>query len=168
MTHLELFWAKVEKSDGCWVWRGAKLPNGYGKVGRDGKTWLAHRYVYVMTRSQIPSGLHVCHYCDNRACVNPDHLFVGTRSDNIQDMLKKGRGRFPGAKGSKHHLAKFVEADVVSMRRRFDAGESLKEIASHFRTTPGYVSDLVRGKHWKHVDEESRTKWRSRRVLQEK
>lgn len=154
------FWSHVEKLglDDCWLWGAARLPNGYGKLNRSGKMWLAHRYAYSLMIGTIPSGLHVCHHCDNRLCVNPTHLFVGSRSDNIQDMLRKGRGG--GSVGSR-----FSDKNVAEVRRRFDEGDTIKHLASAFATTAQYISAIVRGKHWKHVSAQSRTKFKSRRAV---
>lgn len=97
------FWENVRKSDGCWEWTAyrttAKSQRHRGAVGygRFMVTWrrviLAHRYSWELHNGLVPDGMVVCHHCDNPACVRPDHLFVGTQKDNIQDMLKKGRAR---------------------------------------------------------------------------
>ncbi len=81
----------VSDNNGCWNWLGCKLPSGYGKVGRNGKTYLAHRYVYQEMFGEIPNGIVVMHKCDNPSCVNPDHLSVGTQKDNQDDCRAKGR-----------------------------------------------------------------------------
>jgi hypothetical protein len=90
----EKFWAKVDRTGDCWVWTGARYPSGYGRcyVGR--KDWLAHRYALLLTGVELGHSL-VCHACDNPPCVRPDHLFLGTASDNTQDMLRKGRSVSP-------------------------------------------------------------------------
>lgn len=87
------FWAKVEKGPGCWLWTGAKNSRGYGQTasGLKGKSKLAHRASYEHFYGPIPDGLYVLHRCDVPHCVNPQHLFVGTAADNMQDAVRKGR-----------------------------------------------------------------------------
>jgi len=85
------FWAEVEKTDGCWLWRAALSTNGYGQTSRDGVQIRAHRLAWELERGPIPVGLLVLHRCDVPTCVNPDHLFLGTNKDNSRDMAAKGR-----------------------------------------------------------------------------
>ena len=96
---MERFYNKVIVSEACWEWIGAKQKvNGYGVIRINKKNELAHRLSYTMNLGPIPEGLWVLHKCDNRGCVNPNHLFLGTRSDNVNDMYKKGRGAKPNLK----------------------------------------------------------------------
>jgi hypothetical protein len=94
------FWTMVDIQDGCWVWTGARQtrrPNGlggYGTLIRNGRLFYAHRYAYELVKGPIPSGLEILHACDNPPCINPAHLSVGTRSDNVRDMFIKGRHPF--------------------------------------------------------------------------
>lgn len=99
------FWAKVEKTDTCWNWTGAKLLKGYGKIGagkRGTGSRCAHRVSWELANGPIPSGLWVLHHCDNPPCVRPDHLFLGTPADNNADMCAKGRSRFGTAPRGTH------------------------------------------------------------------
>ena len=94
-TITERFWTKVEKSDGCWIWKGSRHHNGYGYLHRGGHTdrhpARAHRFSWEIHNGPIPVGLWVLHRCDNPPCVRPDHLFLGTRKDNMVDCAAKGR-----------------------------------------------------------------------------
>lgn len=95
------FWERVSKQDnGCWLWTGHTNPRGYGVIAVNGTMWLAHRYSYQLHTGSIPDKLFVCHKCDVPSCVNPDHLFLGTHQDNMDDMAAKGRprGRYAKAK----------------------------------------------------------------------
>lgn len=140
----------VKAESGCWLWTGCKLPNGYGRVGRAGKYYLAHRYAYSLFIGEIPESLYVCHKCDVRACVNPKHLFTGTPSENMQDMLNKGRdshvAELPSTRGARHWKVKLTEAQVLEIRNR--SGESRKAIAKDYGITPQYAGAII-----------SRTKW---------
>ena len=85
------FWSKVKKTDGCWLWTGHLDYQGYGDftIGRK-QRYRAHRYSVILD-GRDPTGKYVCHHCDNPSCVRPDHLFIGTPLDNMQDKMKKGR-----------------------------------------------------------------------------
>jgi len=127
----ERFWRKVEKSDGCWLWKGGRLPIGYGKIregGVHGKHLLAHRVAWVLSHGAIPDGMCVLHRCDVRACVNPAHLFLGTLADNSADMVAKGR-QCRGIKNPRNVLS---EDDVLSIIDWRADGISANHIAASF------------------------------------
>lgn len=84
------FWSLVDKSGDCWIWTGNIDARGYGRVHKDNRRQRAHRVAYELSIGEIPEGLLACHSCDNKRCVNPSHIFIGTQKDNMQDWTKKG------------------------------------------------------------------------------
>lgn len=95
------FWERVNKTDTCWLWQGAIKNNGYGHTTYHQKQTNAHRLSWMLLRGEIPEGLEVCHKCDVRLCVNPDHLFLATHEENIRDCWAKGRMKTPTPQRSK-------------------------------------------------------------------
>jgi len=124
---------------GCWEWRLKIRPNGYARVTFKQQSWYAHRLAYAAMVGPIAQGMDICHHCDNRKCVNPDHLFEGSRKDNMQDAVRKGRQ----ARGLKLPHAKLSEADKEIILNRAKDGELYKVIAKDFGVTRhavGYVA----------------------------
>ena len=149
-TPEEKFWAHVVKSDGCWRWAGSLATAGYGRINLGGGVRvLAHRHSYELHFGELPDGLFVCHRCDNRACVNPAHLFLGTCADNNADAAAKGRLR--GQPGEANCRAKLTPDDVRRIRQRKAGGERAADLAQEYGVTPAAVYHLVRRLTWGHV-----------------
>ena len=146
MTEAE-FWARVGISSDCWEWRGARTTAGYGALRYNNKTVYAHRFSWVCWNGPIPKGLHVCHHCDNPACVRPSHLFVGTRVDNMRDCINKGRRPI----GEAAPQAKLRKRDVLSMREAYRAGQNQSSLARAYNVSQAVISVVVRGRSWTHV-----------------
>jgi hypothetical protein len=145
--YVDKFWVFVNKTNDneCWLWYGRKYKNGYGKFGISNKDYLAHRISYVIAHSNLPSHLKVCHDCDNKLCVNPYHLFLGTQEDNIQDMLSKGRCN--PSKELNHYRCKLSNVSVVKIRELFSSGNYLqKELATMFKVNQNHISRIISGK----------------------
>lgn len=143
--------------DQCWEWRGATKGNGYGHCNLKGQSVTAHRRAYQLFRGTIPVGLEVCHTCDNRNCVNPDHLFVGTRKDNMQDAKRKGR-LSTGAKhafavlhGKSIPAAKLSPNDIPTILERIKDGHASSQIADDYNVTAGAINAIRRGATWSHI-----------------
>lgn len=90
------FMKYVEKTAECWIWKGHKNKDGYGNFSIRRKTSASHRYSWIFHKGEITKGMNVLHSCDNRYCVNPEHLFLGTQRDNMEDMIRKGRAWYMG------------------------------------------------------------------------
>jgi hypothetical protein len=110
------FWARVEKTQACWNWRGSVRHFGHGHLNVLGVVTMAHRFSWTLTNGSIPDGLNVLHHCDNPRCVRPDHLFLGTHADNVADMNAKGRH----ARGERHGRAKLTDAQRAEAVAAYD------------------------------------------------
>lgn len=146
----EDFWARVDRSGDCWSWRGGHNNHGYGQFCIDNKKVLAHRTAYAYFYGMPTAGMDLCHRCDNPGCVNPAHLFVGTRRDNMRDASTKGRMKRPGAnKGEKNPRAKVAVSDVPLIRASRAAGETLRVIGIRYGISKSQVHSIASGKAWR-------------------
>jgi hypothetical protein len=143
---LKRFWHPVVIGcdNGCWERRAARSGVGYSQVRANGKQWLAHRFAWTHFNGPIPDGMFVCHRCDNRICVRPDHLFLGTNADNMRDKVEKGRV----TKGEEIGVAKLTESAVREIRA---STESQKVLAERFGIHKSNVSRVRTRTTWEHV-----------------
>lgn len=142
------FWAKVCCGDGCWEWTAYKDIRGYGHISSEGRVLRAHRVSWELHYGEIPEGLCVCHHCDNTSCVNPRHLFLGTRVDNMVDMVRKGRSAHPENRGENNPGAKLTKKQVEEIRRKCAEGKTQRNLAEEFNVTFLSVSRIVNYKDW--------------------
>lgn len=151
---LRNFQRKIDKKpDGCWWWNASKTRGGYGKVKlrrfRD-REFLAHRVAKAHYHGEnINSELFFCHKCDNPACVNPDHIFLGTPQDNVDDMIKKGGHSVGDRRGSKNGANVLNESMVEEILAKLNLMTNV-DIAKEYGVTHSTISLIRRGKSWKH------------------
>jgi hypothetical protein len=131
-------WARGKRTGDCLDWTGALSPSGYGKVRISNKTTPVHRVSWELTYGPIPAGLWVLHKCDRRVCFRPEHLFLGTPRDNMQDMIAKDRG-------NRHR--EFTDATVAAIRERYATGNITQAaLAREFGMSPAHVCNILKGK----------------------
>jgi hypothetical protein len=163
------FWDRMDRrggEDACWPWKGSRGRTGYGRLRPQanlGDQRLAHRAAWTLARGPIPAGLRVLHSCDNRACCNPRHLFLGTQADNMADCKRKGRaaaGDRNGTRtrpdrvrrGERSGRAKLTAADVCAIRREAASGALQREIAARYGIDRSVVSRIVAGLAWRPLE----------------
>lgn len=143
---------KIKKTPACWLWTGVKNNKGYGLFFFDKKLKLAHRVLWEITNGNIPEGVHVLHRCDNPACVNPSHLFLGSQKDNMVDMTEKGRNKNAIFLGEQNGRAKLTSQEVLSIREKhLDKTTTAKETAKKYGVNPSTIQDILSRKSWKHI-----------------
>lgn len=153
---VDRFWGKVSKFGGeCWNWTAATRSTGYGCMKLDGRLISAHRFSFVLHFGEVPEGLIVCHRCDNRLCVRPDHLFAGTPHANVSDM--DGKGRRGVARGESQGNAKLSEADIYQFFVLRESGYSNRKIAAMFGVDSSTVNCVFTGRSWRHVTDKLRS-----------
>ncbi len=146
---MKRFWDKVNKKgpDECWNWTAYKDECGYGCFIFLGRRERSHRVVLMLEGIDIPSGMLVCHHCDNPSCVNPDHLFIGSQLDNMKDMQRKNRG----IAGEKNGRSKLIDQDVFRIFDLLKCGAKQIHIAKYFNIDTAQISSINTGKAWKHL-----------------
>lgn len=132
----------------CVVHPGWRDKDGYvrAKVA-GGRRVFVHRFAWESAHGSIPPGMVVCHHCDNPPCVNPDHLFLGTNAENLEDMTRKGRR----TRGDTHGMSRLSEADIPVIRSLRAAGVALSVVAARYGVSITTISRVATGKTWRHV-----------------
>lgn len=163
------FFEKVNKTGYCWNWIGS-TDGRYGQIFYNGKSRKAHRVSYELTYGEIPTGMNVCHRCDNPRCVNPEHLFLGSQVDNLRDCVQKGRNgtvtkpwRIANGdrstarlhpetikRGELHKKAKLT-TEIVLYLREHKGEKSSRQFASQFGVSYSLINQVLSGKTWKHI-----------------
>lgn len=162
----EQFMQRTRRNGECIEWTGPIKPEGYGSftIGSrtDGsrRTVQSHRFSYELFNGPIPDGMQVCHACDNRLCVNPAHLWLGSQRDNLQDAIAKGRWSPNGwrevhpegqLRGSQLYNAKLTEEQVVEIRMLHSQGVRFVKLARRFGVSPSAIRHIVIRRNWTHV-----------------
>lgn len=165
--HLIKFMNRIEptkdkSANECWHWIGLKSKYGYGKMCINSKNLTAHRFMYEMINGDIPSNMFICHKCDNPACVNPNHLFLGNVRDNTVDMVQKNRA--PNYKGNNNPRSKITDKIVLEIYNKAKySGISYNKLAREYKISASLVSEIMRGNLWGHLNLEPYQKYNSKK-----
>lgn len=148
---LHNFWSRVNISDpnDCWEWQGGKQRGGYGETFYNGRNLSAHRVSWFLSFGAIKKGYHICHKCDNPPCCNPEHLFQGTRKDNMNDAKTKKRNWHPI--GSLCGNSKLTEANIHVIRGLLKQGMSAPKIAKIYNVGSTTIYNIHSGRCWRHI-----------------
>lgn len=147
--------SKLNEETGCIEWLGSQMGMGYGSVhykldrNTKQKTGRAHRLAYQVFVGEIPEGMLVCHTCDNRKCINPKHLFLGTYLDNSRDKIRKGRAVY--RRGENNQNAKLTEENIKLSYQLRSEGWIYKDLGEKFSVSPSAIRSALSKKSWKHI-----------------
>lgn len=147
---------RIEKINECWEWQGMLNNHGYGVIVTENKRKYAHRESYKEFIGEIPNSKCVCHTCDNPKCINPKHLWIGTREDNNKDTVKKGRHNYginliPAMKGEKSPNSKLKNEDIFDIRQMLEKNIKRKEIEKKYKISRGHLSMIANRQIWNHI-----------------
>ncbi len=145
--NIDRFFSKVDFTETCWNWTGGKSVQKYGRFKIDGKLYSPHRLSYEYFHNNIPLNLDVCHHCDNPSCINPGHLFAGTRAENMKDCSLKGRTNCP--KGEAHPFAVLNWDKVKEIRDKITRGASIRGLGREYNIAPVHIRSIRDNKSWK-------------------
>ena len=146
----QYIWSLIEKNDnGCWIWNGI-IKNQYPYISINHKDIAVHRYMYELHKGKIPKNHNVCHSCDVPKCVNPEHLWVGTQIQNIQDMINKKRDY--KIRGEKHHKAKVSLDQVIQIKKLLNKNMPMTKIQKELNISYKTIQHIKHGTSWSHVN----------------
>jgi HNH endonuclease len=146
------FWSHVVKTESCWLWQGCGFSGGYGRVRLSRNSSItAHRASWMLTHGDIPADkMMICHKCDVRRCVRPDHLFLGTAADNVHDCIAKNR-RPISPRGADHPMAILNLQPILDIRYARSCGIRGVDLATLYKVSPQVICLIVKRKSWAHV-----------------
>jgi hypothetical protein len=159
----DVFWKNIDRRgpNECWPWKAGLMSTGYGRVAvhREGGRYSyvrAHRIAWALVNGPIPTGMFICHHCDNRPCCNPAHLFPGTHADNLADAVLKGRQKAaarmrPYPLGTSNPRAKLTPEDVRAIRVERAGGVSVNALSRRYHVSWGSIEDVLLGRTWRSV-----------------
>ena len=151
MRLIERFESQINKIGGCWLWTGEICPHGqHGIIRSGGQILSAYRLSYEIYKGEIPEGKCVCHTCDVRSCVNPDHLWIGTQQENIRDALQKGRMNNCGENNGQSKLTEKQVIEIVSLYRTNTYSQD--QLGKMYNVNHTIIHNIITGKSWKHLD----------------
>lgn len=151
---IDRFWSKVSKSTGCWLWSGTLQQKGYGTLMVDNERHSVHRIAWTLHFGPIPHRLMVCHSCDVPSCVNPNHLFLGTNSDNMRDAAQKHRlhaQRHPDLYRGDRNMRATVTAEIVLAIRAQKGRRSMRALAMEYGVSRSAICHIQQRRVWAHI-----------------
>lgn len=151
LQRLEEKYITIPETD-CWWWTASLNNKGYGQFWLEGKMWRAHRASWELHVGGIPEGMCVLHKCDNPTCINPEHLFLGTQLENIEDRDTKGRQVAGTSLGERHGMTSLTESQVLDIRAMYKTGRyKQKTLADQYGLTKATAHNIIKGKTWSHL-----------------
>lgn len=141
----------VPNNNGCMFWLGSKNKKGYGQINVNNKPMLSHRFSYMLHYGAFDNQLCVLHKCDMPSCVAPEHLFLGTKKDNMRDCANKGRLKTPNYKGQNSSSAKLLDCEIPIIRKKLKNGLSCKFLGEFYNVHPDTILSIKIGRTWSHI-----------------